>query len=421
MRNGEVIVSRQFRIGILAVVALALAFQVAAEDWATWRGPSGDGVSREKNWDPKAVGKPGAVSWKIDVGKGHSAVAVVGNRAYTMGSKLTDGEVSAEVIYSLDTATGKVVWEYAYPAEHREYPGPGATPVVDQGRLYTVGRDGIVLCLDAETGAVVWRVDLVAKKIAEPEYWGFNGSALIEGNLVIINANRSGIALDKRNGKLVWSSESGRNGQATPMAFERDGKRMVAIGGNGVLQVVDPKTGEAVGNHRWAAHRDPATVAGDLLLTGGFRGQGSSRLAVDGSEFEQQWQNRNLAGEFMTGVVMDGHAYGFGRAGRTQPLQCVDAKTGELKWSEDLGVYGSVLGANGKLVIIDGDGDLIVAEASPEAFKVISRTKVFTNIKSYNSYPEGDPDHCWTAPVLANGRIYVRSSWGQLACINVAS
>ncbi|MCP4903256.1 MAG: PQQ-binding-like beta-propeller repeat protein [bacterium] len=408
------------RAVLAALACVVIATPVAAEDWATWRGPAGDGISRETNWNPKAVESPGAVAWKIDVGKGHSAVAVVGDRAYTMGSKLKDGEVVAEAVYSIDTNTGRVAWEYAYPAEHRDYPGPGGTPVVEQGKLFTVGRDGKIHCFDAASGSVIWRVDLDADGIAEPEYWGFNGSVLIDGNLVIINANTAGLALDKRNGKLVWNSEAGRNGHATPVPFEQNGKRLVGIVGAGSLQVVEPQTGKVVGSHRWNAHRDPAAVTGGLLMTGGFRGQGSSRLAMGEDDIEEQWQNRNLAGEFMTGVVMDGFAYGFGRSGRSQPLQCINTETGELNWSENLGAYGSLMGAGGKLIIIDGDGDLLVAEATPEEFKVVSRAKVFSNIKNYDSYPDGDPDHCWTAPVLSNGRIYVRSSYGQLACIKVA-
>lgn len=403
---------------IVALVATAAAM-VAADDWPQWRGPESTGASSEASWNAAALSRPDAVSWKINVGKGHSTVIVVGKRLFTMGSELRDDEVVAEVVYCLDVASGRVVWKYPYAAEHRQFPGPGSTPVVDGDFVYTVGRDGKVHCLAAADGSVRWRRDIVAEGLVQPNHWGFCGSALVEGNLVVLNAGSAGMALDKRNGQVVWSSEPAGNGHATPVAFDFKGQRLVAIGGTRTLNIVDLATGEVKWSQAWRSHRDPDILGEQMMLSGGLRGDGSALFQLNGGDPTELWSNRNLASEFMSGVQIDGFSYGFGRQGNRRVLQCVETKSGELKWDHDLSGYGGLSAAGGRLIIIDGDGDLIIATANPTGFKELARTKVFTHIGPYRSYPDNDPNACWTAPVLANGRIFVRSSYGDLACVDV--
>lgn len=403
----------------LCFAVLAIATTAGAADWMEWRGPTASGTSNETGWSAAAIQKPSSVIWKVNVGKGHAATAVAGNRIYTLGSKLKGGKVTAEVVYCLDAEGGTTVWEYAYPAQHREYPGPGSTPVVADGTVYTVGRDGLIHALNAADGTVRWRRDLVGEGVAAANHWGFNGSALVDGRRLILNVGASGLALDRRNGKTLWSSAPEGNGHATPVRISIDGKDMVIIGTRALLHAVAPATGEVVWSHPWRADRDSAVSEAGLLLTGSLRGGGAALLDVSTNPPEEKWKATALGGAFMTGVVIDDHAFGFGRRGRAQPLQCVNTTSGEIVWSQDLGGWGALTAADGKLIIVDGDGDLIIAEANGQKYKELARTKLFSNIKRYESYPEGDPEACWTSPVLANGKLYVRSSFGQLACLKL--
>jgi outer membrane protein assembly factor BamB len=158
--------------------------------------------------------------------------------------------------------------------------------------------------------------------------------------------------------------------------------------------------------------------AGGLVLSGAHRRVGSTLLKIGTDKPEVVWETKSMGGVFQTGVVIGGHAYSFGVVRSRQPLQCVDLKTGEQLWSQDLGQWGSLSAADGKLIILDGDGDLIIAEADPGQYKELARARVL-EMKDPRSYKQGEPKACWTAPVLANGKIYIRDTWGDIACIDL--
>jgi outer membrane protein assembly factor BamB len=205
---------------------------------------------------------------------------------------------------------------------------------------------------------------------------------------------------------------------ATPLIFDFNGKRIAAISARGTVYGVDVKTGKVQWSHEWQSDADPTLIDSQLYLIGGGRGTGSALLQLKDGGPEVVWENGDMSGVFQTGVVVDGYAYGYGRDRREQPLHCVDIRSGEVKWRQDLGDWGALIAADGKLIILDGDGDLIIAETSPQGYKEISRAKVF-DLKHWQSYQDGQPNSCWTAPVLANGKIFARSTWGELVCVQV--
>jgi outer membrane protein assembly factor BamB len=390
---------------------------VWAGDWSRFRGPDGRGISNEAGWRPEAINDSSAVVWRGNVGRGHSSVSVSGDRLYTMGARdlVVAGEtLYEEVVYCLDVDTGREIWRYPYQTRLQGYHGPGATPVVDEGHLFTVGRDGDVISFDATTGAVLWKRNLISENLSTADGWGFHSSVAVEGDLAILNAGRSGIALDKRTGKVVWASEPATGGHATPALFSLNGKRLAAIGGNGRVHVVDVATGEVQWHQRWGADTDPTILGSRMLLVGGRAARGSMLFEMSEGSPQEVWRSRALAGSFQTGVVHGDHAYQLNRSS----LECADVRTGELRWSHDLGEYGALLVAGDKLVIVSGDGYLIIAKASPESYSELSRTRLF-DIKPLRSYEPGQPNACWTIPAFANGRIYARSSWGDIASVKL--
>jgi outer membrane protein assembly factor BamB len=157
-----------------------------------------------------------------------------------------------------------------------------------------------------------------------------------------------------------------------------------------------------------------------MLLTGAGRGKGSALLDLADGQPKVVWENGHLASTFQTGVLVGEYVYGFGDVRSRQPLQCIELRTGELKWSEDLGNHGSLIAADGKLIILDGDGDLIFVAARPDGYHEISRAKVL-EMKHYRSYDSRDPKVCWTSPTLANKRVYVRDTRGDLVCVDLSS
>ncbi len=406
-------------LAVLLLVQCALINDADGADWEQWRGPSANGVSSETGLWPEALHRQSAILWRGGVGRGHSATTVRGERLYTMGEQQTMVKGQAtfqEVVYCIDANTGSQVWHYAYPSERVDYPGPGSTPVLDGPDLFVVSRAGVVLCFEAESGRVRWRKNLVAENLARAPNWGFCTSPVIAGEVVLLNAGRSGLALSKRTGKVVWASQPQAGNQASPVVFDFAGQQLAAISARGILYVVDVASGEVQWTHRWETYTDPTILGTRMWLSGRA---GRALLEFASGEPEVVWTKR-LAGGFQGDVVLAGYAYGLSaRAGR-EVLQCAEVASGEVKWTADLGArQGSLSAADGKLIILDGDGDLTIAKASPDGYQPISTIKML-QLRRYESYPETDPNACWTSPVFANGKIYARSTWGDLACIDVS-
>jgi outer membrane protein assembly factor BamB len=241
----------------LIAPALIIIFSVIsfASDWPCWRGPNGNGISKETNWNPGALAGGAKILWKINVGNGHSAVAIKGNYLYTMGNKaVTSGDktTNEDTVYCLDKRSGKTIWRYSYPCKEGQWPGPHATPVINDDNVYTFSKEGELFCFDANKGIVKWKKNVVAEFKAEKQTWGFSSSPLIENGVLLINACTNGIALNAKTGAKIWASKPGIAGYAVPKIYEMNGKKCIVISGQkaifGVdfISCIDIKTGEVV-------------------------------------------------------------------------------------------------------------------------------------------------------------------------------
>ena len=196
------------------IVAAGLNSAMAA-DWPNWRGPEFNGISRERIPDQLPDRLP--VVWKAEVGIGFSSFAVVGDRLLTMGNR-----DEKDTIWCLDLDSGEVKWSHTYDCalDPRYYEGgPSATPTVHEGKVYTLSKKGQVFRLDLESGAVEWSRDLLADyEFALPE-WSFAGSPFIDGDRVLLNVGRDGIALDRESGATLWKGSRETAGYATVVPF----------------------------------------------------------------------------------------------------------------------------------------------------------------------------------------------------------
>jgi outer membrane protein assembly factor BamB len=179
-------------LGVTAALNAALLLagtDTSANDWPHWRGPHRNGISTESGWSAELPAGGPKVLWTAKVGLGYSSIAVVGDRAYTLGN--SDGK---DTVYCLDAASGRVVWQhsYAHPVDAKYYSGgASATPTVEGGRVYTLARRGQIHCLDAATGAVKWKKNLAEELGAKIPEWGFAGSVLIDGDRAVVNVGTS--------------------------------------------------------------------------------------------------------------------------------------------------------------------------------------------------------------------------------------
>lgn len=403
------------RFLILACTSLVLAMLpagAAGRDWPQWRGPNHDGISQETGWQTQWPGAGPKQLWKASVGTGFSSFAVAGNRVFTMGH--AGGQ---DTVFCLDTDTGRVVWKHSYPAalDARLYEGgPNATPTINAGLVFTLGRQGQVHCVVEADGKPLWSRDLMKDfGLKEPgqDWWGFTGSPLVEGEVVILNAGTRGVALDKRTGKTAWFSGTGAASYATPVAFDAGGQRAVAVFAAKSLIASDARTGRLIWELPWKTSydinaADPIFAEGHVFVSSGYR-SGGALYKMEGTSFKEVWKSQEMHTQMNPAVLYQGHLYGIsGQNGRSGDLRCVEFLTGKVLWKEPAAGMGAFLIAGGQIVLLTEKGELITGPASPDKFTITGRAQVLGG-------------RCWTAPVLSHGRIYCRNARGEVVCLDV--
>jgi outer membrane protein assembly factor BamB len=391
----------------LITVVASLTSAGFAADWPQWRGLARDGVSSETvsaDWPTEGP----KVLWRTTVGTGFSSISISEGRAYTMGN--TNNE---DTVWCFDAGSGKPLWRHTYAArlDPQWYEGgPGATPTVSGGQVFTISKWGDVFCLDAVKGAVVWKRDLRGDGI-KPNRWGFAGSPLVWGELVILNAGTAGTALDRRTGRVAWCNGTNAAGYASPALFASGGRECALVFAAKHLVALEPGNGHELWRQFWETawdtnNTDPLVHGGRIFISSFSRGCGL--FAVREGAPQMIYTNAVLHNHLSPGVVVGDYLYAFnGEAKQETDLRCLHLPTGELKWSCKDPAFGSLIRAGDKLLVLSDKGELLLAEASPAEFKPLARSKVLAGL-------------CWTPPALANGRLYVRNARGDLRCLEVA-
>lgn len=388
----------------LALSALSLVAATAA-DWPNYRGPNHDGISKESGWTTEWPANGPKILWKAKVGMGFSGVVVANGQAYTQGNASDQ-----DTIFCFDANTGDTKWKHSYaaPLDAKYYEGgTSATPTVDGDKVYTISKRGIVHCLNAADGKVVWTKNLPEELGAKIPEWGFASSFLIQGDLALLNFGSAGTALEKKTGKVVWSSGPDESGYATPVPFDASGERAVLLAAKRDVIAVKVKDGKELWRFPWKTQYDVNAAAPILSGTKVFISSGYNRGAgvfdVSKNPVVKVWENKNLRNHMASSVLWEGHLYGVDE----NQLRCVEFETGQVKWTDKVSGKGSLSMADGKLIILSERGELLVANPSPAGFKPIVRAQVVGG-------------KCWTAPTLANGKIYVRTGPGDLVCVDVS-
>jgi outer membrane protein assembly factor BamB len=390
----------------LAVLAGSL-LTVTALDWPQWRGPNRDGISQESGWltawpaaGPKKV-------WSGKVGVGYSTVSVSNGRLYTMGNN-----ADVDAVYCLDANTGAEIWKHTYACPAKDpngYHGTRCTPTVDGKLVYTVSRAGHLFCLDAGSGKVVWSKEFAKDFGAQAPKWGFSGSPLVEGDRLIVEPGgpqAAVVALDKTTGKLLWQTPGDPAGYSSPMPYTADGQRCVAIlNAKGVVgyRIND---GKELWRHPWVTSYDvnaatPIIDGDKVFLSSGYN-KGCLLLQFSSQPPKVLWQNKNMRNHVNSCILWQGYLYGIDDS----ELKCLDLKTGDVKWSESSPSKGSLTCAGGKFLVYSQTGRIAAAELSPAGYKELSGVQILQGRDT------------WAAPVLANGKLYCRSL-EDLVCLDV--
>jgi outer membrane protein assembly factor BamB len=393
------------RIAILVASVLAVTISNAG-DWYQYHGPNRDRISSEKGWNTNWSESQPNIAWKASVGTGFSSISVADGKAYTMGNS---GD--KDTIWCFDAKTGDEIWKFTYDCELQPNlyeGGPGCTPAIYEGLVYTISKEGHFYCLDANTGEKKWLIELQKEFGMKLPEWRFAVSPLIEGDHVVIEFGYFA-AFDLKTGKLAWKSEKEyKTGYGSPIAIDMNGKRCFA-GFNGFgLVIVDASNGDEISNFEWKTNyginaATPIFNDGKIFLASEYgTGGGLIDVKEDGSA-EELWHNRSMQNQMNASVLWDGNLFGFDKSN----LRCIDFKTGVEKWMKNGLGKGSVTIVDGKLLILAERGDLVVAKTNPNEYEEVSRMNVLSG-------------KCWTIPVFANQMIYCRNAAGDVVCVDVS-
>ena len=392
------------RISILFIAGICLLPRANGADWANWRGPEFAGISKEIL--PRELPKALPTAWTTEVGTGFCTVSVVGDRMVTMGNAK-----GKDTIWCFNAADGRVLWKHTYdcPLDPLYYEGgPGSTPTIFGGSVYSLSKQGHAFRLDLKTGKVIWGRDLVKDHGFKLPEWSFAGSPFIYQDTVILSVGRQAVALSLKDGQTRWMPSKETAGYATMVPFREDEHLYFSAKS---LMGISLKNGTAKWAYPWKTSRDvnaadPIALGKKQLLVSSSIG--TSLLDLSSGKPVERWKQRNLRWYFNPGVVIGDHVYSIhGTTHRPTELVCTELKTGKTIWSEEGYGSGGLIAA-GKEVIVFDKGTLTIFEASPDKFKLRLRQKVMNG-------------KCWTSPVLANGRIYCRNATGTLTCLRMGN
>src|SRR5438128_5799695 len=254
---------------LLGIILVASASLSRADDWPQWLGPKRDGIWRETGIVEQFPPGGPRVKWRTPIGGGYTGPAVAEGRVYVMVRQLAQGAANppdpfargiisgTERVLCLNEADGRILWQHEYDCPYAmSYPaGPRTTPVINAGKVYTLGAEGNLLCLDATSGKVIWTRDFKKDFGAKTPLWGFASHPLVDGNKVICLVGGDGsaaVACDKDTGKEVWRALTTKEiGYAPPMIYDTGDKRQLIIWHAESVNSLDPETGKLYWTEPW--------------------------------------------------------------------------------------------------------------------------------------------------------------------------
>jgi len=427
---------------VLTVAPLA----ARGDDWPQWMGPKRDNVWREDGIiDSFADGKA-KIAWRVPINGGFAGPAVASGKVYVMDRVLARGAVnpenpfdtknkiaSTERILCLDAKTGQQIWKHEYDCPYQiSYPaGPRCTPLVHEGKVYTLGAMGNLSCLEADSGKVIWEKDLKKEYNTKPALWGYAAHPLIDGKKLITLAGGSGshvVAIDKETGKEIWKAgQQPEQGYSPVLITEAGGKRQMIVCGIKTIYSVNPETGEKYWETPFVVDNGCIVMTpvrfGDHLFIGGYNAKSMVlKLTPDKPGVEVVWKNQKEHGVSPINVqpfLQDGVLYGYDDSGM---LYAVELPSGKRLWEGGGPIAGDPKGSETAFMVKNGDrfffyaetGHLVIGKLTPKGYEEISRAKVLDQTGT-----AWGRKVAWCPPAYAGTKAFIRND-KEIICVDLA-
>ena len=405
--------------GILTF-SILLAFSVSLKggDWPQFLGAYRNGHTKGETLLAEFPGNEPKIIWKHKVGSGFAGPVVSGGKAF-----IFHRQGNKAILDALSTGDGKTQWTFEYHTDYNDDfgfdNGPRAVPLIHEEKVYLLGAEGTVHCINAKTGTCIWSFDLRQQLNSQKGFFGRACSPLIiEDSLILQAGGKSAgiIGLDIQTGKLKWKATDHEAGYASPVVATIDGQKIAVCFTREGIVCLNPSNGRIIVEH---AHRSsmhasvnaatPVMVANDRVFISACYGVGATlwKIIPGENKLDPIWKtNQKLDCHYATPVHFNGHLIGFhGRQETGTELRCIDSLTGDIKWQSGRMAAGSVTLAGKTLIIVTERGELILAKASENSFKPAARGQIL-----------GADTRAM--PALSNGHLFARDK-RHLVCVQI--
>jgi outer membrane protein assembly factor BamB len=415
-------------------------------DWPRFLGLSGDGKSSEEGtfvpWGPD--GPP--VVWQRELGASYGIGSVSHGKYYQF-----DRSGNQARLLCLDARTGQFLWKFEYPTQYEDMlgynNGPRCSPVIDDERVYLFGAEGMLHCVSAADGRLLWKVDTSARFAVVQNFFGVGSTPVIDGDLLIVQVggsppdsqdagrldldrvrgNGSGIvAFDKRTGQQRYAITDELASYAAPQLATINGRRWCFVFARGGLVGFEPQSGKVDFHYSWRSRlRDsvnastPVVVGDEVLITECY-GPGSALLRVKPGAYDLVWadppgRDKAMLCHYGTPIYHEGYLYGSsGRHTGEAELRAIEWKTGKVMWRKRGLTRASLLYVAGRFVCLGEDGVLRLIRATPRAYEPVYEAVV----RQRGGGPPLIVPPAWAAPILSHGLLYVRGD-DRVVCLRL--
>ncbi len=385
--------------------------QLYAQDWLQWGGPTGDFHVKTTELSDKWPEAGPKLLWKRTLGEGYSTILQKDGKLYTMYS-----DSLKETIISLETKTGKTIWEYSYPrkfwSDMRDWfgVGPNASPLIFNDRIIAVGIAGDVHCLELKSGKLLWKLNITTKfgRLERMEEYGYSASPIRYKNIVILHVGgteHSLIAVNPKDGTIVWKGGPGGVSYAQASVIKLAGQDQFIYFSPKGVNGVDPSTGKFLWHHKIPISNGnnltPIVQCDEnhIFVQSQFSNGGGRLLKVSKikkkMKVEELWFETNLRGSCWTLFRIGDYIYGSAGSHTSSKFTAFEWKTGKIVWEHRKFTMAQCLYADNKAIFVDQKGFLSMAKISPEKFEVLSTVKMTEQVS-------------WTLPTLVGTKLYLR-------------